>query len=28
MDSLNNIDFKKLASQQKSIQMKMRLLAL
>ncbi|HAS6349500.1 TPA: hypothetical protein I7241_16315 [Vibrio vulnificus] len=27
MDSLNNIDFKKLASQQKSIQMKMRLLA-
>ncbi|HIF9162520.1 TPA: IS630 family transposase [Photobacterium damselae] len=28
MDSLSNIDFKKLASQQKSIQMKMRLLAL
>lgn len=28
MDSLNNLDFKKLASQQKSIQMKMRLLAL
>ncbi|NVC65255.1 helix-turn-helix domain-containing protein, partial [Vibrio sp. 05-20-BW147] len=28
MDSLNNIDFKKLASQQKSIQMKRRLLAL
>ncbi|ELI9684394.1 helix-turn-helix domain-containing protein [Vibrio vulnificus] len=28
MDSLNSIDFKKLASQQKSIQMKMRLLAL
>ncbi|EIU6780132.1 helix-turn-helix domain-containing protein [Vibrio parahaemolyticus] len=28
MDSLNNIDFKKLASQQKSIQMKMRLLTL
>ncbi|HAS6144794.1 TPA: IS630 family transposase [Vibrio vulnificus] len=28
MDSLNNIDFTKLASQQKSIQMKMRLLAL
>ncbi|WP_217555999.1 IS630 family transposase [Vibrio metschnikovii] len=28
MNSLNNIDFKKLASQQKSIQMKMRLLAL
>ncbi len=28
MDSLNNIDFKKLANQQKSIQMKMRLLAL
>ncbi len=28
MDSLNNIDFKKLASQQRSIQMKMRLLAL
>lgn len=28
MDSLHNIDFKKLASQQKSIQMKMRLLAL
>ncbi|AXX58362.1 IS630 family transposase [Vibrio vulnificus] len=28
MDSLNNIDFKKLASQQKSIQRKMRLLAL
>ena len=28
MDSLDNIDFKKLASQQKSIQMKMRLLAL
>ena len=28
MHSLNNIDFKKLASQQKSIQMKMRLLAL
>ncbi|EGQ8136137.1 helix-turn-helix domain-containing protein [Vibrio parahaemolyticus] len=28
MDSLNNIDFKKLASQQKSIQMKMKLLAL
>ncbi|MGL0820492.1 IS630 family transposase [Vibrio vulnificus] len=28
MDSLNNIDFKKLASQQKSIQMRMRLLAL
>ncbi|MGH1612616.1 helix-turn-helix domain-containing protein [Vibrio parahaemolyticus] len=28
MDSLNNIDFKKLASQQKSIQIKMRLLAL
>ncbi|POC47702.1 helix-turn-helix domain-containing protein [Vibrio vulnificus] len=28
MDSLNNIDFKKLASQQKSIQMKVRLLAL
>ncbi|CAM3885260.1 Transposase [Vibrio aerogenes CECT 7868] len=28
MDSLNDIDFKKLASQQKSIQMKMRLLAL
>ncbi|EHK9073236.1 helix-turn-helix domain-containing protein [Vibrio parahaemolyticus] len=28
MDSLNNIDFKKLASQQKSIQMKMRQLAL
>lgn len=28
MDSLNNIDFKKLASQKKSIQMKMRLLAL
>ncbi|NNN73154.1 winged helix-turn-helix domain-containing protein, partial [Vibrio sp. 12-2(3-a)] len=27
MNSLNNIDFKKLASQQKSIQMKMRLLA-
>ncbi|WP_051957183.1 helix-turn-helix domain-containing protein [Vibrio vulnificus] len=28
MDSLNNIDFKKLASQQKSIQMNMQLLAL
>ncbi|EOB6677927.1 transposase, partial [Vibrio vulnificus] len=28
MDSLNNLDFKKLASQQKSIQMKVRLLAL
>ncbi|MCG3748593.1 helix-turn-helix domain-containing protein [Vibrio cincinnatiensis] len=28
MNSLNNLDFKKLASQQKSIQMKMRLLAL
>ncbi|NLS14926.1 helix-turn-helix domain-containing protein [Vibrio sp. SM6] len=28
MDSLDNTDFKKLASQQKSIQMKMRLLAL
>ncbi|MBE3662629.1 IS630 family transposase [Vibrio navarrensis] len=28
MDNLNNINFKKLASQQKSIQMKMRLLAL
>ncbi|WP_411913092.1 helix-turn-helix domain-containing protein [Vibrio sp. Vb1574] len=28
MDSLNNIDFKKLASQQKSIQMKMRPLTL
>ncbi|MBE4605892.1 helix-turn-helix domain-containing protein, partial [Vibrio navarrensis] len=28
MDSLNNIDFKKLASQQKSIRMKMRLLVL
>ncbi|RZR23689.1 winged helix-turn-helix domain-containing protein, partial [Vibrio vulnificus] len=28
MDSLNNLDLKKLASQQKSIQMKMRLLAL
>ncbi|MEZ9907722.1 transposase, partial [Vibrio sp. 10N.261.51.A3] len=28
MDSLNNTDFKKLASQQKTIQMKMRLLAL
>lgn len=28
MDSLNNTDFRKLASQQKSIQMKMRLLAL
>ncbi|EHK9087660.1 helix-turn-helix domain-containing protein [Vibrio parahaemolyticus] len=28
MDSLNNINFKKLASQQKYIQMKMRLLAL
>ncbi|RZR26323.1 helix-turn-helix domain-containing protein, partial [Vibrio vulnificus] len=28
MDSLNSTDFKKLASQQKSIQMKMRLLAL
>ncbi len=28
MDSLNNIDFKKLASQQKSIQMKMKLRAL
>ena len=28
MDSLDNIDFKKLASQQKTIQMKMRLLAL
>ena len=28
MESLNNIDFKKLARQQKSIQMKMRLLAL
>ncbi|MEF1286136.1 helix-turn-helix domain-containing protein, partial [Vibrio sp. M250220] len=28
MDSFDNIDFKKLASQQKSIQMKMRLLAL
>ncbi|EGQ7984321.1 helix-turn-helix domain-containing protein [Vibrio vulnificus] len=28
MDSLNSIDFKKLASQQKSIHMKMRLLAL
>ncbi len=28
MDSLNNLDFKKLASQQKSIQMKMRLLTL
>ncbi len=28
MDSFNNIDFKKLASQQRSIQMKMRLLAL
>ncbi len=28
MDNLDNIDFKKLASQQKSIQMKMRLLAL
>ncbi|EGR0670148.1 helix-turn-helix domain-containing protein [Vibrio vulnificus] len=28
MDSLNNLDFKKLANQQKSIQMKMRLLAL
>lgn len=28
MDSLDNIDFKKLASQQKSIQMKMRLLTL
>ncbi|YCO03971.1 helix-turn-helix domain-containing protein [Vibrio sp. VNB-15] len=28
MDSLNNIDFKKLTSKQKSIQMKMRLLAL
>jgi len=28
MDNLHNIDFKKLASQQKSIQMKMRLLAL
>ncbi|MBE4300609.1 helix-turn-helix domain-containing protein [Vibrio parahaemolyticus] len=27
-DSLNSINFKKLASQQKSIQMKMRLLAL
>ena len=28
MDNLDNTDFKKLASQQKSIQMKMRLLAL
>ncbi|MEC6834006.1 helix-turn-helix domain-containing protein, partial [Photobacterium toruni] len=28
MDSLNNTDFKKLARQQKTIQMKMRLLAL
>ena len=28
MESLNNIDFKKLASQQKSMQMKMRFLAL
>ena len=28
MDNLKEIDFKKLASQQKSIQMKMRLLAL
>ncbi len=28
MDSLNNLDFKKLTNQQKSIQMKMRLLAL
>lgn len=28
MDSLNNTDFKKLASQQKTIQMKMRLFAL
>ncbi len=28
MDSLNNTDFRKLASQQKTIQMKMRLLAL
>ena len=28
MDSLKEFDFKKLASQQKSIQMKMRLLAL
>ena len=28
MDSLNNSDFRKLASQQKTIQMKMRLLAL
>lgn len=28
MDSLNNTDFKKLASQQKTVQMKVRLLAL
>ncbi len=28
MDSLNDIDLKKIASQQKSMQMKMRLLAL
>ncbi|EIZ9932956.1 helix-turn-helix domain-containing protein [Vibrio parahaemolyticus] len=28
MDCLNNIDFKKLESQQKSIQMKLKLLAL